>query len=99
MCIIEDVQIHKESKQIEILENKVTGMMRFFCSTSLSGGNQVDGLPPPRHTEALGMPHGVQVPAAIGILDPRKLEIFRNCELVFGYGLGKIRIVFGTLIC
>ena len=47
-----------------------------LCSTSLPGGNQVDGLPPARHnTEAVGRPHGVRGSAPIGTLDHRKLKI------------------------
>ena len=43
--------------------------------TGPSLGNQVDGLPSARHTEAVWGPHGVFGPAAIGTLDPRKLKI------------------------
>ena len=47
-------------------------MKCFPHSTSHPGGDQVDGLPPGRHTEASGGPHGVFGPAPIGTLDPRK---------------------------
>ena len=47
------------------------------CSTSLSSGNQVDGLPLALHTEAVGDPHGVGGPAPIYALEVRKLKIER----------------------
>ena len=42
------------------------------------GGNQVDGSPPARHTEAVAGPHEEEGPATIGILDRQKLEIERR---------------------
>ena len=51
------------------------------CSTSLSGGNQVDGLPPARHTEAVGVCQGPIGSAPIGALGPRKLKIDWNSDL------------------
>ena len=44
-------------------------------STILSGGNQVDGVPPSRHTEVVGEPHWGDPPAPIDKLDPRKFKI------------------------
>ena len=42
-------------------------------STSLSGGNLVDGLPRALHTEAFGVPHGGLGPAPVYEMDNRKL--------------------------
>lgn len=47
-------------------------------STSLSGGNQVDGSPPARHTEAIGWTLGRLGAAPIRALDRQKLKIERN---------------------
>ena len=49
-------------------------------SASLSGENQVDGLPPALHTEAVGDPHGGWGSAPIGTIEVRKLKIERNYE-------------------
>ena len=43
--------------------------------TGPSLGNQVDGLPSARHTEAVWGPHGVFGPAPIHAPDPLKLKI------------------------
>ena len=45
------------------------------CSTSLPGGNQVDGLPPVRHTEAIVGAQGKNGPAPIHDIDTRKSKI------------------------
>ena len=50
-------------------------------STSLSGGNQVDGLPPARHTEAIGGPHGGYGSAPMWGRHPRKMKIERNYKI------------------
>ena len=47
----------------------------YTCSTSLSGGNHVDGLPPGCSTETLAASPGPIWSAPIGTLAPRKLKI------------------------
>ena len=49
-------------------------------STSLSGGNLVDSLPPARHTEAVRGPHGGFGLATIGTLDHHELTNERKYE-------------------
>ena len=44
------------AKQVDALASALHS--RYSSSTSLSGGNLVDGLPRALHTEAVGGPHG-----------------------------------------
>ena len=50
------------------------------CSTGLPGGNQVDGLPLVRHTEAVVGPHGGSGSAPTGKIEVRKSKIEENCK-------------------
>ena len=68
-------------------------------STSLSCGNQVDGSPPARRTEAVGGPHGGLGLAPIHTLDLRKLEIERNNDSTLPERfVGVLDCIFGLLL-
>ena len=68
-------------------------------STSLSCGNQVDGSPPARRTEAVGGPHGGLGLAPIHTLDLRKLEIDRNNDSTLPERfVGVSDCIFGLLL-
>ena len=61
-------------------------------STSPLGVNQVDGLPPVLNTEAVGGPHGVFGPAAIGTFDQKMYMIEQKCHMKLDRSFVRVKV-------
>ena len=69
--------------RVDAEHSRIIGRMVAFrnvCSTSPSGGNQVDGLPPARHTEAVWVPMGFR-PQQLSVHLDTKIQVLLKISL------------------